>query len=212
MPRPMMHAGAIPVLQKGLFRPARFAPTDAMADGGMARRHRLAVQPDHLAQASRDACLRVGELDALGANPAAAAPDAALWVDQRHVMLRPRQILPRPIPTRSDPSGSSATSAAAIAPHATAFDPNRQPTLRRRLVVRCRHHAKPRQPQYPGTISTRSHRSSLVVSTSRENTIQSWMVTWDRFVVQAAEQTAHPKCGPRRRPGTTTSDRCTQIR
>ncbi len=30
------------------------------------------------------------------------------------------------------------------------------------------------------------------------------------FIVQAAEQTAHPKCGPRRRPGTT-SDRCTQI-
>jgi hypothetical protein len=29
-------------------------------------------------------------------------------------------------------------------------------------------------------------------------------------IVQAAEQTAHPKCGPRRRPGTT-SDRCTQI-
>jgi hypothetical protein len=30
------------------------------------------------------------------------------------------------------------------------------------------------------------------------------------FYVQAAEQTAHPKCGPRRRPGIT-SDRCTQI-
>jgi len=29
-------------------------------------------------------------------------------------------------------------------------------------------------------------------------------------IVQAAEQTAHPKCGPRRRPGTT-SDRRTQI-
>ena len=30
------------------------------------------------------------------------------------------------------------------------------------------------------------------------------------FVVQAAEQTAHPNCGPRRRPGIT-SNRCTQI-
>ena len=34
---------------------------------------------------------------------------------------------------------------------------------------------------------------NAVVSTSRENTIQSWMANGDRFpVVQAAEQTAHP--------------------
>ena len=33
---------------------------------------------------------------------------------------------------------------------------------------------------------------------------------WDRTADQAAEQTAHPTSGPRRRPGIT-SDRCTQI-
>ena len=36
------------------------------------------------------------------------------------------------------------------------------------------------------------------------------MATWDRsFDVQATEQTAHPSCGPRRRPGIS-SHRCTQ--
>ncbi len=33
--------------------------------------------------------------------------------------------------------------------------------------------------------------------------------TWGRTADQAAEQTAHPTSGPRRRPGLT-SDRCTQ--
>jgi hypothetical protein len=45
---------------------------------------------------------------------------------------------------------------------------------------------------------------TLVVSTSRENTIQFRMATSGRVsFVQAAEQTAQPNCGPRRRPGIT---------
>jgi hypothetical protein len=64
--------------------------------------------------------------------------------------------------------------------------------LLRQWVVHCRHHPKPRQAQNPRTIPSRSHASSLVVCTSREDDTGWSGAKWDRSVVQAAEQTAHP--------------------
>src|SRR5260370_28597312 len=52
----------------------------------------------------------------------------------------------------------------------------------------------PSQPQNPRTISPRSHASSLVGSTSREEDTGWSSAKWDRVRdVKAAEQTAHPK-------------------
>ena len=73
-----------------------------------------------------------------------------------------------------------------------------------RRVVRCESSSghsllrssrlEPPQSQNPRTIASRSHPSSLAGDTSRENTIQFRITTWDRtFEVPAAEQTAHPK-------------------
>jgi hypothetical protein len=132
---------------------------------------RLTVHADLLPESTRDARLRLGKLDAFGADPAGATHDATLRVHHRDGMGGPRQVIPRPILTRSHASGASATAAAHVPPHATALDPNRQATLH--LVDR--HDPKARQPKNPRTIASRSHRSSLVGCISRENTIQSWM-------------------------------------
>jgi hypothetical protein len=63
----------------------------------------------------------------------------------------------------------------------TARDGLRSSVLRCPLTNHCRcWNSKSRQPQNPRTIAPRSHRSSLVGCTSRENTIQSRWPTWDR--------------------------------
>src|SRR6202158_1331298 len=50
----------------------------------------------------------------------------------------------------------------------------------------------------------------LLVAHQERTPSNSRMATWDRsFDVQATERTAHPNCGPRRRPGIS-SHRCTQ--
>src|ERR1700676_2340559 len=148
------------------------------------------VHADLLPQASLDARLRVGELDALGADPTPTTDDPPLRIHERHAMRPPRASRPT-----SDP-GSIARDLCvghshcrcSNAPHA--FEPNRQ-TVTHRLVPG--HDPKSRQSQNPRTIAARSHSSSLAGCTSRENAIQLWMAKWDRFFgVQAAEQTANP--------------------
>ena len=104
--------------------------------------------------------------------------DPALRIHQRRVMRGPRQVVPGPIAAGSHPTGASAASAAGVAPHSSAFDVNLQATA---LGLVHRHDSKSRQPENPRTIAPRSHRSSLVGCTSRENTIRFWMATWDRF-------------------------------
>jgi hypothetical protein len=181
VPRLAFYAGAILLRQEGFLRATRFSPADAMPHGGVTGGHRLTVHADLLSQASGDARFGVGELDALGADPAGPTREAALRIDERDMMRRPRQVVPRTIAARSHAVRASTTATAGVPTHATTFNPNRQPAALR-LVHR--HHPKPRQAQNPRTIATRSHRSSLVGCTSRENTIQFRMATWDRsFVV-----------------------------
>jgi hypothetical protein len=71
--------------------------------------------------------------------------------------------------------------------HATALNPNRHPAVFR-LVHR--HDPKPRLAQIPRTIAARSHRSSLVGCTSRENTIQFRMATWGQATSRRPTPTA----------------------
>jgi hypothetical protein len=98
-------------------------------------------------------------------------------------MRGPRQV----VPARA---GASATAAARVTAHPTTLDPNCQPVTLRLVQG---HDPKSRQAPNPRTIPSRSHLSSLVGCTSRENTIQSRMANVGSvFVVQAAEQTAHP--------------------
>jgi hypothetical protein len=80
VPRPAPWPRVIPREQKRPFRPARFRPAHPMPDGRMARRHRLAIETDHLAQAARDPRLRVGEPDPFRTNPAGPTADAALAI------------------------------------------------------------------------------------------------------------------------------------
>ena len=137
------------------------------------------VHADLLPQASLDARLRVGELDALGADPTPTTDDPPLRIHERHAMRPPRASRPT-----SDP-GSIARDLCvghshcrcSNAPHA--FEPNRQ-TVTHRLVPG--HDPKSRQSQNPRTITKRSHRSSLVGCTSREDTIESSMASGVAFL------------------------------
>ena len=70
--------------------------------------HRLTVPPDLLAQPSRHSCLRIREVDPLGANTTASTPDAPLRIDERHAMRGPGHIVPRAIPRRSHATRASA--------------------------------------------------------------------------------------------------------
>ena len=179
MPRLWLRARAIPLGQKGLLRAPRLAPAHAMAHGGMTGRHRLTVHPNLLPQPTGDARLGVRELDPLGSNPAAVSADAALLIDQRHGVCRPGQIIPGPLLHRPYPGGPSTTSTARISSTAShEVDP--QSTRRLTVFTFDRRHPKTGQAQNPRTISPRSHASSLVGSTSRENDTGWSGAKWDR--------------------------------
>src|SRR5439155_18042022 len=137
---------------------AGFAPTHAVAYGRMTGRPRLTVHADLLSQAPTHARPRIRELDALGPDPARPTNETPLRVDERHVVRRPRQILPGPLPSRSHPAGASSTAAAGVAAYATPLDPNHQATAL--CLVHC-HDPKSRESENPRTIPSRSHRSSL---------------------------------------------------
>src|SRR5262249_56036464 len=62
-------ACAVPFGEKGGLGASGFAPAHTMSHGGVTRGHRLTVDADLLTQPSRDARLRIGKLDPLGANP-----------------------------------------------------------------------------------------------------------------------------------------------
>jgi hypothetical protein len=174
------------------------------------RRHRLGVEADRLAQAPRDAPLRVRELDPLGPDPTPRAGHPSLTRDQRQRMPRPRQVIPRPIPCRPHPTGASPAATARIPSGTASLHPNPHPSVRGGLVPLHLLHPEAGRPQNPRTIGQRSHASSLLASTTRENDTGWSGAKWDRFDAQAAEQTAHPNSGLRRRPSPT-SYRCTQI-
>ena len=113
-------------------------------------------------------------------------------IDERDRMGGPRQIIPGPLLHRSHAARPSATSTARVAPPA-AFQMHSKSTGP--CVVRTLKglHPKSGHAQNPRTIAPRSHASSLVGTTSRENDT-GWSVPRgiSTAVVQAAEQTAHP--------------------
>ena len=169
VPRPPFPTGAIPLGQEGLLGAPGFAPTDAVPYGGVAGRHRLAIQADLLAQAARDPGLRGGKLDPLRAHPAVATDHASLPVDQRDRMQRPGQIVPRPLSRSAHAAGPAPTAAAHIASYPAPFQLQPQATLHPVALPFNTHHSEARQAQDPGTIPLRSHVSSLLGCTSREN-------------------------------------------
>src|SRR5882672_10954464 len=77
--------------------------------------------------------------------------------------------VPRAITRRSHTARAATAPTTSVAPSTAALDSDRQPAVDRVAVTLRRHHPKPRQPQNPRTIAPRSHRSSLVVCTSRED-------------------------------------------
>ena len=208
---PPFPTGAIPLGQEGLLGAPGFAPTDAVPYGGVAGRHRLAIQADLLAQAARDPGLRVGKLDPLRAHPAVATDHASLPVDQRDRMQRPGQIVPRPLSRSAHAAGPAPTAAAHIASYPAPFQLQPQATLHPVALPFNTHHSEARQaqdPRYNPVAIPRVLPSWLHI---RERTTLGCPVqVGSRSFVQAVEQAAHLDCGPRRRPGIT-SDRCTQI-
>ena len=180
MPRLSLRARAIPLGQTGLLRAPGLASAHTMAHGGMTGRHRLTVHPNLLPQPTGDARLGVRELDPLGPNPAAATADTALLIDQRYGVCRPGQIIPGPLLRRPHTGSPSTTPTARISSTASLHvDP--QSTLRLTVLTFDRRHSETGQAQNPRTIALRSHASSLVGSTSRENATGCSGAKWDRF-------------------------------
>src|SRR5690606_34714546 len=147
----------------------RFAPAHPVPHGRVTGRHRLAVEADLLAQAPRDARFRVGELHPLGPNPTPPTVHASLTIDQRHRMRRPGQVVPGAVTRRPHATRVPATATAWIAAGPAPLDPNPHPTRCFRVLSLNALYAEPGQPQDPRTIAPRSHASSLVASTTREN-------------------------------------------
>ena len=177
-----------------------FPPTDAMADRRMRCRHRLTVHPDLLSQASRHSGLRVGERDRFRADAALPTPHPTLRIDQRDRMRSPGQIVPRPIARRPHTPGPPTAATAAVAPASSALDPDRHPAVNGLAVTLGRHDPEPRQPQNPRTIPLRSHRSSLVVCTSREDGT-GWSGVHGIALRTRPPSRPPQERGPRRRPG-----------
>src|SRR5262249_54571624 len=115
MPRLACGARAVPLREEGFLGATGFAPAHAVAHRCVPGWHRLTAHADLLPQAAGDTRLRVGEFDALGADPTRPADNPSLRIDQRHVMRGPREVIPRAIPRRPNAARSSATAAAGVA-------------------------------------------------------------------------------------------------
>jgi hypothetical protein len=168
VPRLSFRPRPIPLGEKGFLRATGFPPAPAMPHRGMARRHRLTVHTNLLPQPTRDARLRVRELNPLRPNPAATTHHPSLPIDQRHRMGRPRQIIPGPRLRRPHAPCPPATAAARVAPP-VAFHQHAHSAGCRIILALDPLDPKSRQAQNPRTIALRSHASSLVVCTSRED-------------------------------------------
>jgi hypothetical protein len=178
VPRLAFDARAIPLGEECVLGATRLPPAHAVPDGRVTGRHRLTVDADLLSQPSRDARLRIGELDPLGADAAVATDDPALAIEERHVMRRPGQVVPGSIAGRPHASGAPPTAAARVAPDAAPLNPNHQPAVRFFLH---HHHAKSRQTENPRTIALRSHLSSPLLVANQERRPPNFrMAKWDR--------------------------------
>src|SRR6266851_3567520 len=165
---------AIPRLQKRLLRAPGRPPTYRMPHGRVTRRHRLTIEANALTEAPRQTRVRVGKAHPLGADSAVPAPEATQGVAQRHRMLRPRQVVPGARLRVTDVSCPSPAPRTDIAANPSPLELDYQPPV---LLTFQADHSIICQSQNPRTIPKRSHRSSLVVITSREDTIQSRMAS-----------------------------------
>lgn len=143
MSRLAFRARAIPLGQEGVLGTAGFPPTDSMAHGRMTRRHRLTVDANLLSQPARHPRLGVRELDPLGANPAVATDDAALPIDQRDRVGRPRQIIPDSLRHRPYAARPAATAAARVPSPPAPLDLNCQAASRMLPVALGMHDPEP---------------------------------------------------------------------
>jgi hypothetical protein len=151
-----------------------------MADGRVAGRHRLTVEPNDLPQPARDPRLRVRERDALSLNPTGPTADPALRIEHGDPTRGPRQVIPRPqfdVAYLPCPSPTPGTFVAADAPTLEPDQQSSSRSVRRPVDV---FDPIPLQSQNPSTLAMRSHASSLVVGTSREDTIENLDGEWDR--------------------------------
>jgi hypothetical protein len=125
-------------------------------------------------------------------------------------MCRPWQIVLGPIAHRSHATRSRPASATRVPLEIPALDPNRQPRARVLARTLGGQHPKPRQSQDPGTIPSRSHRSSLVVCTSKEDDT-GW--SGARGIALTTRPPSRPPTQPAVRAGgrVLSSYRCTQI-
>jgi hypothetical protein len=169
-------------------------PTHHMPHGRVTRRHRLTIEPNALPEAPGQPCVRVGKAHPLGADPAAPAPEATQGVAQRHRMFRPWQVVPSAHLRIAHAPRPSCTARTDRAANPAPLELNHQPTIRLAFqsddpIIR--------QSQNPRTITKRSHRSSLVGCTSREDTIESSMASGVAFsfVRGPAVRAAHVRRG-----------------
>src|SRR5688572_7556954 len=184
VPRSTLWPSRVPGSKKCAFRPARLAPAHAMAHSGVARWHRLAVQPDQLAQAPSDPSLRAGKPDTLGPNPARATLHAPLPIDERGPVTGPRQVVPGPVLRIAHSPSPSPAPTTGVATDATALNTDPQSWVRALDVERHLLHPVSLQPQYPGTLSSRSHSVLPCLFTSREDSIGRSDGQWDRTAIR----------------------------
>src|SRR5438046_1209065 len=121
---------AIPFGQKGFLCAPGFAPTHPVSYSRVRRRHRLAVQPNDLAQSACDAGVALRKRDALGADSARATRDATQGIDQGYAVLRPGQIVPGPRLAVPHAPRASSTPRTFVATDPAAVDPDPQPCSR----------------------------------------------------------------------------------
>jgi hypothetical protein len=187
-----------------------------MSNGGVTRRHRLAVQVNDLVQPPGDASLRIGERYLLRPDAARPTVHTPLLIDQGHAMLGPRHVIPGPLSAIPYVPRPSSTARAFIAADTAPLNAD---SHRRAGPVRLPLHRldpKALQTQNPSTLARRSHMSSLVCSNTERTPSDLPMDTGIAFPCQAKHPGRRagrpPNSGPRKRPGLTKSRRSSYSR
>lgn len=172
MARTPPRARAIPVLKKRVLCASRLAPAHTVADGGVARRHGLAVETDARLQPMRDARLWPSERNLLGADSAARAAHAPDGAHERHRMPCPRQVLPRADLLVATLGGRAATARAAWRAPTRALDSHPRSAERGVVLEVDRGDAVVRESDDPGKLAARPHSVVLpwLLALPRENT------------------------------------------
>src|SRR5439155_3008725 len=184
-----------------------FAPTHPVAHRGVRRWHRLAVQPNDLAQPACATSVALRKRDPLGADSARTTRDATQGIDQGDSVLRPRQIVPGPLLDVSHAPCGSSTPRTFVAPDPAAVDPDPHPRPRAVRFPLKPFDAKPVETQNPSTLARRSHVSSLLCGNTERTPSGLPMasgIAVSLFIERPGRRADRPpNSGPRRRPGLT---------